>query len=86
MAGFFFGILADVAIVSCRLFTFGGGEIKFKVEKWIIKEGGDCMKEEGLFYDTYKRGFLHVYSDKGRLIIDEQPCQHEHSVMVVSAA
>jgi hypothetical protein len=31
-------------------------------------------------------GFLHVSSDKGRLIIDEQPCQHEHSVMVVPSA
>ena len=44
------------------------------------------MKEEGLLYDTEKRGFLHVYRDEGRLIIDKQPCQHEHSVMVMSAA
>jgi hypothetical protein len=44
------------------------------------------MKEEGLFYDAQKRGSLHVYSDKGRLIIDKQPCEHEHSVMVVLAA
>jgi hypothetical protein len=43
------------------------------------------MKEEGLFYDTQKRGFLHVYTDKRRLIIDEQVCPHEHSVMMISA-
>ncbi len=44
------------------------------------------MKEEGLFYDSQRRGFLHVYSSNGRLIIDEEPCQHEHTQMVVFAA
>jgi len=31
--GFFLAILDNVEIVSCRLFTFGGLEIKFKFEK-----------------------------------------------------
>jgi hypothetical protein len=56
------------------------------VENWIIEEGGTSMKEEGLVYDTEKHGFLHAYSDKGRLIIDQQPCEHEHSAMAVSSA
>ena len=43
------------------------------------------MREEGLFYDWQKRGFLHVYTDNGRLIIKD-PCQHEHTQMVVFAA
>ncbi|MGB7574056.1 MAG: hypothetical protein WBN53_09375 [Thermodesulfobacteriota bacterium] len=44
------------------------------------------MREEGLFYDWQLRGFLHVYSDNGRLIIDKEPCQHDHTEMVVLAA
>jgi hypothetical protein len=44
------------------------------------------MKEEGLLYDAESGGFLHIYRDDGRLIIDSQPCQHEHSMpMIVSA-
>jgi len=44
------------------------------------------MKEEGLLYDTKSGGFLHVYHDDGKLIIDGQPCEHEHVMpMVVSA-
>ncbi len=44
------------------------------------------MREEGLFYDWQRRGFLHIYSDNGRLIVDQEPCQHEHTQMVVLAA
>ncbi len=44
------------------------------------------MREEGLFYDPQRRGFLHVYSDKGKLIVDHEPCRHEHTQMVVFAA
>ena len=44
------------------------------------------MKEEGLFYDSQRRGFLHIYRDNGRLIIDQEPCRHEHTPTVVSAA
>ena len=44
------------------------------------------MREEGLLYDWQKGGFLHVYRDSGRLIIDKEPCQHEHTEMVVLAA
>jgi hypothetical protein len=29
---------------------------------------------------------LHVYSDHGRLIVDQEPCQHEHTQMMVFAA
>jgi hypothetical protein len=29
---------------------------------------------------------LHVYSDNGKLIFDQEPCQHEHTQMVVFAA
>ncbi|MGO8989199.1 MAG: hypothetical protein ACLQHW_10040 [bacterium] len=43
------------------------------------------MREEGLFYDRQSRGFLHVYSDNGRLIFDKEPCRHEHTQMVVFA-
>jgi hypothetical protein len=67
-------------------FTFGGLEIKFKARKWIIEEGGDHMREEGLLYDPQRRGFLHVNRDNGRLIIDSEPCRHEHTQMVVFAA
>jgi len=41
------------------------------------------MKEEGLLYDVQSGGFLHVYSDSGKLIIDRQPCQHEHSMPTI---
>jgi hypothetical protein len=85
-AGLFFGIMGDAEIAYRRVFTFGGLEIKFRTGKWIIEEGGDPMREEGLFYDWQKRGFLHVYSDNGRLIIDKEPCQHDHTEMVVFAA
>jgi hypothetical protein len=37
------------------------------------------MKEEGLLYDAQSGGFLHVYSDGGKLIFERRPCQHEHS-------
>ena len=45
------------------------------------------MKEEGLLYDVQTGGFLHIYRDHGgELIIDRQPCQHEHPMaMIVSA-
>lgn len=44
------------------------------------------MREEGLFYDYQRHGFLHVYSDQGKLSFDREPCRHEHTQMVVSAA
>ncbi len=37
------------------------------------------MREEGLLYDAQSGGFLHVYRDRGKLVIDRQPCQHQHS-------
>ncbi len=43
------------------------------------------MREEGLVYDAQMGGFLHIYRDNGDIIIDKQPCEHEHSVMVVGA-
>jgi hypothetical protein len=67
-------------------FTFGGLRIKFTVLKSIIEEGGDYMREEGLFYDWRSGGFLHAYRDNGRLIIDKEPCRHDHTQMVVFAA
>jgi len=44
------------------------------------------MKEEGLLYDVKSGGFLHVYQEGGRLIIDRQPCEHEHAVPMVVLA
>jgi hypothetical protein len=67
-------------------FTFRRFEIKFRTSKGIVKEGGDHMREEGLFYDWQRRGFLHLYSDNGKLIVDQEPCRHEHTQMVVFAA
>ena len=44
------------------------------------------MKEEGLLYDVRSGGFLHVYRDSGKLIIDRQPCKHEHAMPMVVLA
>jgi hypothetical protein len=44
------------------------------------------MREEGLLYDVQSGGFLHVYRDGGKLIIDGQPCEHEHSMPMVVLA
>jgi len=44
------------------------------------------MREEGLFYDWQRHGFLHAYRDHGRLMVDQEPCQHEHTQMMVFAA
>jgi hypothetical protein len=44
------------------------------------------MKEEGLLYDAQSGGFLHIYSDGGKLIIDSQPCRHEHSMPTIVLA
>ena len=44
------------------------------------------MKEEGLLYDAQSGGFLHVYHDGGKLIIDRQPCEHEHAMPMVVLA
>jgi hypothetical protein len=44
------------------------------------------MKEEGLLYDTQSGGFLHIYRDGERVIIDHQPCQHEHSTPTIVIA
>ena len=39
------------------------------------------MKEEGLLYEPETRRFLHIYSDHLRLIINREPCEHEHSIV-----
>jgi hypothetical protein len=44
------------------------------------------MKEEGLLHDAQSGGFFHIYSDGGKLIIDRQPCQHEHSMPTIVVA
>ncbi len=44
------------------------------------------MREEGLLYDMKRRGFLHIHSDNGRLMVNPEPCRHEHTQMVVFAA
>ncbi|MGZ6276135.1 MAG: hypothetical protein ACXWMI_08500 [Syntrophales bacterium] len=40
------------------------------------------MREQGVVYDTKTGGFFHVYSDGSKTIIDRQPCQHDHFVVV----
>ncbi len=44
------------------------------------------MKEEGLLYDPESGGFVHIYRDGEKLIIDSQPCQHEHSAPTIVIA
>jgi len=44
------------------------------------------MKEEGLLYDAQSGGFLHIYRDDGKVVIERQPCQHEHSVPTIILA
>jgi len=44
------------------------------------------MKEEGLLYDAQSGGFLHIYSDGEKLIIDRRPCQHGHSMPTIVLA
>jgi len=44
------------------------------------------MKEEGLLYDAQSGGFLHIYGDDGKVVIERQPCQHEHSVPTIILA
>jgi hypothetical protein len=44
------------------------------------------MKEEGLLYDVQSGGFLHIYRDDGKVIIDSQPCEHEHAAPMVVLA
>ncbi len=44
------------------------------------------MKEEGLLYDMQSGKFVHIYRDGEKLIIDNQPCQHEHSVPTIVIA
>ncbi len=44
------------------------------------------MKEEGLLYDMQSDGFLHVYRDGEKLIIDSQPCRHEHPMPMIVLA
>ncbi len=44
------------------------------------------MKEEGLLYDAESGGFLHIYSDDGKLVVDRQPCQHEHPMPMIVLA
>jgi len=44
------------------------------------------MKEEGLVYDARSGGFLHVRRDDGQIIIDKEPCQHEHFIPMIVLA
>ncbi len=44
------------------------------------------MKEEGLLYDVQSGGFLHVFLDSGKLVIDKQPCGHDHATPMVVVA
>jgi hypothetical protein len=44
------------------------------------------MKEEGLLYDVQSGGFLHIYRNDGKVIIDRKPCQHEHSMPTIVLA
>jgi len=42
------------------------------------------VEEEGLLCDAQSGGFLHIYSDGGKLIIDRQPCHHGHFVPTIA--
>ncbi len=44
------------------------------------------MREEGLIYDPQIGGFVHIYSDGGKIIIDKQSCQHDHFAVVIGAS
>jgi hypothetical protein len=44
------------------------------------------VKEEGLLYDVQSGGFLHIYRNDEKVIIDRQPCQHEHSIPTIVLA
>ena len=43
------------------------------------------MREQGVVYDTQTGGFLHIYKDGEKTIIDNQPCHHDHFVVPVGA-
>jgi hypothetical protein len=49
-----------------------------------FKIGGVTMTGEGLLFDGQTGRFFHVYSEKGKVIIEKEPCQHEHSIMAVA--
>jgi hypothetical protein len=42
-----------------------------------------AMKEEGLLYDVQSGGFLHIYHDNGKLMIDRQPCKHTSTTAIL---
>lgn len=44
------------------------------------------MRDEGLVYDAQSGGFSHIYSDAGKVIIDRQTCQREHSMPTIVSA
>lgn len=58
--------------------------IKFIQGKEDPKIGGVKMRGEGLLFDGQSGRFFHVYSEKGKVIIEKQPCQHEHPIMAVA--
>ena len=41
------------------------------------------MKEKGIAYDVQSGAFGHIYRNDGGLIVERQPCQHEHSIPTV---
>ncbi len=78
--------MAPLQIGSCPSLLLGRQRLDLDKDKIIAKiEGVVLMREEGLVYDAQMGGFLHIYRDNGDIIIDKQPCEHEHSVMVVGA-
>jgi hypothetical protein len=46
--------------------------------------GGVDMRGEGLLFDGQSGRFFHVYSEKGKVIVEKQPCQHDHSITAVA--
>jgi hypothetical protein len=58
--------------------------IRFTSRKKDPKIGGVEMRGEGLLFDGQSGRFFHVYSEKGKVIVEEQPCQHEHSITAVA--
>jgi hypothetical protein len=65
-------------------FTFGWLRIRFISGKKDAKIGGVQMRGEGLLFDGQSGRFFHVYSEKGKVVIEKQPCRHEHSITAVA--
>jgi hypothetical protein len=61
--------------------------ITFKtIQDNVINPKEVAMKEEGLLYDVKSGGFLHVYHDNGKLIVDKYACRHKHSMTTIVSA